>query len=59
VFVSIRARLIGVDVGRVPASILDRLQGTGADRVRTMLELLAPLTTGSVPDGSRFLRGTA
>jgi hypothetical protein len=57
VFVSICARLIGVDVGRVPASIVDRLQGTGTQRVRTMLELLAPLTTGSVPDGSRFLRG--
>jgi hypothetical protein len=59
VFVSICARLIGVDVGRVPASILDRLPGTGAERVRTMLELLVPLTTGSVADGSRFLRGTA
>jgi hypothetical protein len=57
VFVSICARLIGVHVGRVPASIVDRLQGTGTQRVRTMLELLAPLTTGSVPDGSRFLRG--
>ena len=59
VFVSICARLIGVDVGRVPASIVDRLMGTGTQRVRTMLEWLAPLTTGSVPDGSRFLRGTA
>ena len=59
VFVSICARLIGVDVGRVPASIIDRLQGTGTERVRRMLEWLSPLTTGSVPDGSRFLRGTA
>ena len=59
VFVSICGRLIGVDVGRVPASIVDRLQGTGTQRVRTMLELLAPLTTGSVPDGSRLMRGTA
>jgi hypothetical protein len=59
VFVSICARLIGVDVGRVPASIVGRLPGTGTQRARTMLELLAPLTTGSVPDGSRFLRGTA
>jgi len=57
VFVSICARLIGVDVGRVPASIIDRLQGTGTERVRTMLKLLAPLTTASVPTGSRFLRG--
>jgi hypothetical protein len=59
VFVSICARLIGVDVGRVPASIVDRLVGTGTQRVRTMLEWVSPLTTGSVPDGSRFLRGTA
>jgi hypothetical protein len=59
VFVSICARLIGVDVGRVPASIVDRLEGTRPQQARTMLELLAPLTTGSVPDGSRFLRGAA
>lgn len=57
VFVSICARLIGVDVGRVPASIVDRLEGTRMQQVRMMLELLAPLTTSSVPDGSRFLRG--
>lgn len=59
VFVSICARLIGVDVGRVPASIVNRLEGTQTQQVRTMLELLAPLTTISVPDGSRFLRGSA
>lgn len=59
VFVSICARLIGADVGRVPASIVDRLEGTQTQQVRTMLELLAPLTTISVPYGSRFLRGSA
>ena len=59
VFVTICARLVGVDVGRVPASIVDRLAGTWTERVRRMLEWLAPLTTGSVPDGARFLRGTA
>jgi hypothetical protein len=58
-FVSICARLVGVDVGCVPASIVDRLEGTRTQQVRTMLELLAPLTTSSVPDGSRFLRGAA
>ena len=58
VFVAMCARLIGVDVGRVPASIVDRLAGTGTERVRSMLEWLVPLTTGSVPDGARFLRGT-
>jgi len=59
VFVTICARLIGVDVGQVPASIVNRLEGTWTQQVRTMLEVLAPLTTCSVPDGARFLRGTA
>jgi hypothetical protein len=59
VFVTLCAQLIGVDVGRVPASIVDRLAGTPTERVQRMLEWLTPLTTGSVPDGSRFLRGTA
>jgi hypothetical protein len=56
VFVTICVRLIGVDVGRVPASIVDRLAGTGTERVRSMLEWLLPLTTGTVLDGARFLR---
>lgn len=59
VYVTICARLIGVEVGQVPASIVDRLEGTGTERVRSMLEWLVPLTTSSVPDGARFLRGTA
>ena len=58
VFVTICARLIGVDAGQVPASIVGRLADTSTERVRRMLEWLAPLTTGSVPDGARFLRGT-
>lgn len=58
-FVTICAQLIGVDVGRVPASIVGRLEGTWTERVQRMLAWLAPLTTGSVPDGARFLRGTA
>ena len=58
-FVTICARLVGVEVGRVPASIVGRLEGSPTEQVRTMLELLAPLTTGSVPDGSRYLRGIA
>jgi hypothetical protein len=59
VFVTICAGLIGVDVGRVPASIVERLAGTWGARVGRMLVWLAPLTTGSVPDGARLLRGTA
>ena len=58
-FVTICARLVGVDVGRLPASIVGRLEGMWPERMRRMLEWLAPLTTGSVPDGARFLRGTA
>ena len=59
VFVTICARLIGVDVGQVPASIVGRHEGTRTERVRRMLEWLLPLTTGTVADGARFLRGTA
>src|SRR5271156_2381366 len=43
VFVTICARLIGVDVGRVPASIVERLAGTWGERVGRMLVWLAPL----------------
>jgi hypothetical protein len=57
VFVAVRARLVGVTIGELPASIVDRLQGAGREWMRPLLELLAPLTTVSVPDGSRFLRG--
>jgi hypothetical protein len=56
VFVWLRARLVGVAAGDVPTSIVERLEGSVLEKVGTMLELLAPLTTGSVRDGSRFLR---
>jgi hypothetical protein len=56
VFLAIRARLVGVDVGEIPRSIVERLPGALAEQVRTMLHLLAPLTTGSVLDGARCLR---
>ena len=59
VFVTICARLIGVDVGQVPASIVGRLAGTPTERVQGMLAWLLPLTTGSVLDGARYLRGLA
>lgn len=59
VLVAIRARLVGVDIDRVPTSILERLPGSETESVRTMLALLAPLTTGSVPDAARFLRDMA
>ena len=55
VLVAIRARLVGVDVSGIPRSIVERLPGTAEEQTRTMLHLLAPLTTGSVLDGARFL----
>jgi hypothetical protein len=57
VFVAVCAQLIGVAVERLPASIVLRLAGAPKEKVRAMLALLAPLTTGSVRDGARFLRG--
>jgi hypothetical protein len=57
VFIAVCAQLIGVAVEELPASIVLRLVGSPTEQVRAMLALLAPLTTGSVPDGARFLRG--
>jgi hypothetical protein len=59
VFVTVCARLVGAAIAQLPSSIFDRLEGTATERVRAMLEMLAPLTTTSVPDGSRYLRGAA
>jgi hypothetical protein len=59
VFVVIRARLVGLAVAHLPASILDRLSGTRAEQVGSMLTLLAPISTGSVPDGARYVRDIA
>jgi hypothetical protein len=57
VFVAVCSQLIGVEVEELPASIVLRLAGAPTEKVSAMLALLAPLTTGSVPDGARFLRG--
>jgi hypothetical protein len=59
VFVAVRARMIGVATTELPAAIVLRLAGSPTEQVRAMLALLAPLTTGSVRDGARFLRGVA
>jgi hypothetical protein len=59
VLVAVQARLVGVDTKELPASIVAKLPGPGQQRVRCVLEFLAPLTTGSLPAGSPFLRGTA
>jgi hypothetical protein len=59
VFLAIRARLVGVDVGGIPRSIVERLPGAALEQARTMLRLLAPITTASVLDGARLLRDGA
>ena len=57
VFAAIRARLLGVSSSELPESVVERLPGSRVQQVLGMLELLAPLTTGSMRDGSRFVRG--
>jgi hypothetical protein len=59
VLLAIRARLVGVDTGGIPRSIIERLPGTVDDQMHTMLHLMAPLTTNSVLDGARCLRDIA
>lgn len=59
VFVMLRAQLIGLSSEDLPASLVARLSGPWPSRLLTMLSWLLPLTTGSVADGSRFLRGAA
>ena len=57
-FVEIAARLVpAVSRRALPTSILDRLEGEPAARLSKFLGWLAPLTTGSMPDGARLLRG--
>jgi len=46
VFVTVCARLVGVAVDQLPASIVSQLPGAPSEQVRAMLELVAPLTTG-------------
>jgi hypothetical protein len=58
VFIAVRAQLIGVVVEELPASIVLGLAGSPTEQVRAMLRLLAPLTTGSVRDWTRFPRDT-
>lgn len=58
VFVILRARLIGVVVEEVPASLVTRLGDTVQSQVRGLLHGLMPLTTGS-GNGSRLLRDIA
>lgn len=59
VFAAICARLVptSLDRRRLPVCILERLGEDDELRVRRMLGWLAPLTTMSIPDGARFVRG--
>jgi hypothetical protein len=57
VFVAVCARLVGVAVDQLPASIVSRLPGSPAEQVRVMLELLAPLTTGQGAGRVTFSEG--
>jgi hypothetical protein len=57
VFFEISGRLVpAVERRSLPTSILDRLTGPAPARVRSLLAWLAPLTTASSPDGSRWVR---
>ncbi len=57
-FVELSARLVpSFSRSALPTSILQRLGGEPAVRIQRLLAWLAPITTGSSPDGSRFLRG--
>ena len=58
VFMALCARLVGVTVKEVPASILRSLVGTPEERVQSLLKWLRPLTTGT-GIGSRALRDIA
>jgi hypothetical protein len=59
VFVALRARLVGVVVDELPASIVDRLAGSPTQRARALLEWLAPIPTGARSDRARSPRGIA
>jgi hypothetical protein len=57
VFLGLAGRMVpAVARLELPRSLLDRLPGVG--RVQRLLVWLAPLTTMSIADGARFVRGT-
>jgi hypothetical protein len=57
-FVDLSARLVPApDRRQLPTSILERLDGDDAARLSKLATWLAPITTTSCPDGSRFVRG--
>lgn len=59
VFIALRARLIGLDIKRLPIPLVEALSGSWPERLGAVMSWLAPLTTGSAPDEARWLRGIA
>lgn len=60
VYAILCARLVPpLSESELPRSLLERFAGDGISRLRSGLVTLAPLTTGSVPDGARFVRDLA
>jgi hypothetical protein len=57
VFVEIAGRMHALDRLRLPASMVEAMSAPLVGRVRSLLAWLAPLTTTSLPSGSRFVRG--
>jgi hypothetical protein len=56
-FVDLSALLVPApDRRRLPVSLLERLGGQGPAPIAKLLTWLAPITTSSCPDGSRFVR---
>jgi hypothetical protein len=57
-FVNLSARLVPApDRRRLPVSLLERLSGDGPAPIAKLLAWLAPITTESCRDSSRFVRG--
>lgn len=56
-FLALAGRIIPpLDRARLPGLLLERLEGTAAERVLAAMRLLGPLTTTSMPDMTRFQR---
>lgn len=59
VFAAVQARLVGVDVSALPASLVERLSGDDAERMGVMQQRLRPLTWGTLPARSSVSGGLA
>lgn len=56
VFVDLRARCVGIDVARIPESVVEQLPGTVSERLFSFLQALLPLTSSSATANATFLR---